>query len=76
MWVQLAIAVAMMVISYAMTASMNQSMKPEAGSLDIPTADEGDNVPVVFGENLLKNSNVIWYGDPKITKIKSKGGKK
>lgn len=76
MWVQLAIAVAMMVISYAMTASMNQSMKPEAGSLDIPTAEEGGNVPVVFGENLLKNTNVIWYGDPKITKIKSKGGKK
>lgn len=70
-------AVVMLVLSYAITLSMQpKPERPVAGQLDVPTADEGGNIPVCFGENILKQSNVIWYGDPTVTPIKTKGGKK
>lgn len=72
-------AVIMLVVSYAVSSYMISRMdKPvtTAGELDVPTAEEGGNVPVCFGENVVKSSNVIWYGDAGTKAIKSKGGKK
>jgi len=72
-------AAIMLVVSYAMTSYMMSKMdKPTttAGELDVPTAEEGGTVPVCFGENIVKSSNVIWYGDAGTKAIKSKGGKK
>lgn len=77
MWVQIAQAIAMMVVSYAITASMQP--KPEApkeGKLEVPIADEGSPVPVVFGTVIIKKSNVLWYGDSSTTPIYTKAGKK
>lgn len=71
------VALVMLVVSYAITIAMTpKPEKPVAGQLDVPTAEAGGNVPVCFGENILKQSNVIWYGNPSATPIKSKGGKK
>lgn len=72
------VALAMMVISYAITSAMTPKAKdPTAGQLDVPTAGEGDNIPVVFGTVVIKDANVIWYGDSSTTEIvKSGGGKK
>lgn len=70
-------AVVMLVVGYAITIAMQKAPeKPVAGQLDVPTAEQGGNVPVCFGENIVKQSNVVWYGDPSVTEIKSKGGKK
>lgn len=70
-------AMIMLVVSYAVTMSMMpKPEKPVAGQLDVPTAEPGGVVPVCFGENILKQSNVIWYGNASTTEIKSKGGKK
>jgi len=70
--------VVMMVAAYAMMASMgNTTTDPSASStLDVPTAEEGGNIPVVFGTNLLRATNVIWYGDPRVVAIKQKGSGK
>lgn len=78
MWPQLIIMVVMMVAAYAMMASMgNTTTDPSASStLDVPTAEEGGNIPVVFGTNLLRATNVIWYGDPRVVAIKQKGSGK
>lgn len=71
------VALAMMVVSYAISAAMQPSpQRAVAGSLDVPTADEGGNISVVFGTVMIKDCNVIYYGDPKTTAIKSDGGKK
>jgi hypothetical protein len=43
---------------------------------DIPTAEEGRPIPVVFGEVLVKGSNVVWYGNLTTSPIKSSGGGK
>ncbi|HYE35513.1 hypothetical protein [Methylocaldum sp.] len=53
--------------------------KPKAATLqdfDVPTAEEGRPVPVVFGTVTVKGPNVIWYGHLRTKAIKSKGGKK
>ena len=72
-----AFALIMMAVSYAITASMApKAQKPVAGQLDIPTAAQGGSVPVCFGENVVTESNVIWYGGASVTAIKTKGGKK
>lgn len=77
MWVQLAWMVVMMVVSYAISQSMQpKPQKPVAGQLDVPTAEEGGSIPVCFGTNVCKQSNIIWYGDAGTKAIKSKGGKK
>lgn len=43
---------------------------------DVPVAEQGRPVPVVFGTVLVEGANVLWYGDLSSTPIKTKGGKK
>jgi hypothetical protein len=41
-----------------------QNAKPASlEDFDIPTAEEGIEIPVVFGTVSVKNPNVMWYGD-------------
>lgn len=51
--------------------------KPAAlQDFDVPVAEQGRPVPVVFGSVLVTGPNVLWYGDLRSTPIKKKGGKK
>ena len=75
----LIIALVMMVVSYAISYAMQP--RPErndavVGNMDVPTAEAGKTIPVVFGTMLIKDSNVIDYFDPKTSEIKSEGGGK
>lgn len=48
--------------------------KPKPAAMedfDIPIAEEGKPIPVVFGSVLIKGPNVLWYGDLKSKAIKS-----
>lgn len=83
MFPQLLTSLAMMVISSALQSAAKaqpaQPKAPEPGKLDIPTAEEGRPVPVVFGTCIVKSSNVVWFGDPNTTPIRqsaSSSGKK
>lgn len=77
MWVQILVSLVMMVISSALQPRAQNTQKtPEAGNLDVPSADEGGSVKVIFGTCMTKNSNVTWYGDAGTTPIKSSGGGK
>lgn len=60
--VQIAIAVALLVVSYAMQPKPPKQKPPQVGQLDEPTADAGRPVPVVFGTVLLKSPNLIYSG--------------
>lgn len=42
----------------------------------MPTAEEGREIPVIFGEVLITGANCVWYGDLYAQPIKTKGGKK
>lgn len=41
-----------------------------------PTAQEGRPIPVLFGTFLIRDSNIVWYGNTYTVPIKTKSGKK
>lgn len=42
---------------------------------DMPTAEPGRPIPVVFGTYVVKSPNVVWYGDLMSEPVMSDGGK-
>ena len=48
----------------ALTAKSPKGMNatPES-EFDMPTAEEGKAIAVLFGTKRLKDPNVVWYGD-------------
>lgn len=75
-WWYVAVIVVSAILSYALAPKPAQPPKPTLEDLDMPTAEEGRPIPVVFGEVWIKGANIIWYGDLDTTPIKVKGGKK
>lgn len=75
-WDMLIYAVISAVISYGIT--MLTAPTPDgakAGALDIPSATDGGPIPVGFGTNIIKQSNIIWFGDTSTSPIRKSGGK-
>lgn len=63
-------------ISYALAPKPPKPKPAALEDFDIPVAEQGRPVPVIFGTVLVKGPNVLWYGDLRSTAIKAKGGKK
>ena len=66
-WDDVILIVVMMALSYgimALTAKSPKGMNatPES-EFDMPTAEEGKPIAVLFGTKRLKDPNVVWYGD-------------
>ncbi len=71
-----ALFVVSLVLGFAMQPK-TQSQKPAGLSeIEAPIAEEGVEIPVLFGTRDFKGSNVVWHGDLKTVAIKSNGGKK
>lgn len=72
--------IALFVVSLVAVASAQKTPEaqppPGLGDFDFPTAEEGREIPILFGTRDLKGPNVIWYGDLKTVAVKKKGGKK
>lgn len=69
-FVQLAIALAMMVIGYLIMPKP-KTPKPEAAKdMEDPTAEAGRPIPVIFGTVMVKGPNVLWFGDKSIKTYK------
>lgn len=76
MWGYLAIFAVTLFAVYALTPKPQNSKPAGMEDIEAPTAEEGREIPVLFGRRQIKGPNVVWYGDLKTTPIKSKGGKK
>ena len=76
MWFAIIMLVVSLVLSYALAPKPPVPKPPALSDFDIPTAEEGRNIPWVFGEGWIKGFNVVWYGDLYLVPVKSKGGKK
>ncbi|HXK55071.1 MAG TPA: hypothetical protein PLZ16_00365 [Gammaproteobacteria bacterium] len=61
---------------YALTPKPQNQPPAGLDDLEVPTAEEGKEIPVLFGTRELKGANVVWYGDLNTKAIKAKGGKK
>lgn len=71
-WLQLIIAVVISIFTAP------KQVVPTPASLSdfaMPTAAPGRNLPVVFGIVLMRDPNVVWYGDLDYKKVKVKSGK-
>jgi hypothetical protein len=72
--------IAILVISAFVSAALApKPPAPKPASLsdfDVPTAEQGRPIPVVFGTVTITGPNVIWYGNLRTQAIKTKGGKK
>lgn len=76
MWVQVALFVASLVISYLTRPKQNFD-SPKAGTIEVrATATAGGEIPVLFGSREITGQNIVWWGDTKTVAIKKKGGKK
>lgn len=69
----------MLIVSYALqtlTQPKPRSTRPDAGSVDVPLAQEGDSLSVLFGTDMIKDPHIIWSGNASTTPIKTKSGGK
>jgi hypothetical protein len=68
------------VVSLALVYSLTpkpQNAKPAGlNEFQVPTAEIGREIPVLFGTRDINAPNVVWFGDLKTVAVKKKGGKK
>lgn len=76
MWWYIAVFIVALVVSYAMTPKPQSQPPAGLGDIKAPTAEEGREIPMLFGTRDLESPNVVWYGDLKTVAIRKKGGKK
>lgn len=76
MWWFVAALVISAVYSYSQTPKTQTQPPAGLNEIKAPTAEEGREIPVLFGTRDIPSANVVWFGDLKTTPIKKKGGKK
>jgi hypothetical protein len=76
MFWQVVLWVATQVISYALRPKPQSAKPASINDFQVPTAEEGREIPVLFGTRDITGPNVVWYGDLGTKAVKSKGGKK
>lgn len=64
------------VVAYSMTPKPQTSPPAGLGDFQVPTADDGREIPVLFGTRDMNGPNVVWYGHLRAVAVKKKGGKK
>lgn len=74
-WLNLAILAVSIVISFVLAPKPPQAKPPALDELDVPTAEPGRPIPVVFGRVRLTSPNVVWYGDLAYRPVRTKSGK-
>jgi hypothetical protein len=75
-WPLIAVFIAALVIAYAIAPKPQSTPPPGINEINLPTTDEGREIPVIFGTVDMKGPNIVWYGDLRLIPIKKKGGKK
>jgi hypothetical protein len=76
MWFFIAGLAIALLASYALAPKPQNAPPAGINEIQVPTAEEGREIPVLFGCREIKSPNVVWYGHLKTKAIKSSGGKK
>jgi len=74
-WFYVAVLVIAVVAAVVLAPKPPKQRPAALTEFDIPTAEEGRPIPVVFGTVLVQSSNVVWYGDLAYARVRSSGGK-
>lgn len=75
-WFFVAVFVVGLVVSYSSMPKPQSAPPAGLGDFKVPTAEEGREIPVLFGTRDILAPNVVWYGDLRTNPIRKKGGKK
>lgn len=67
--VSVAVSVTMSPSTPKVTATASTSSPSTLEDFDVPTAEDGKQMPVIFGTVTLKSANIIWYGDLDYTEV-------
>lgn len=73
MWMAV-VWIASLAISYALTPKPQNAKASGLGDFQAPTAEEGREIPVLFGTRDISGPNVVWYGDLRTRSIKKRSG--
>lgn len=78
MFTSIIVSIIMMVVSMAIQYFLAKPASydsPEAGTVEMTTAEEGATTYVLFGSSPIQG-NCVWYGDVSSSAIKKKSGGK
>lgn len=70
MWQFIAYFVVSLIVAVAMTPKTETQPPAGLSEFDVPTAEIGREIPVLFGTRDVGGPNVVWYGDFKVTSTK------
>ena len=79
MWTQILVWVVTTVIGALLSPRPPKPASVSPGNVDVPVAEQGKPIPVLFGTRVIRPANCVWYGDIKTTEIRQtsgSGGKK
>lgn len=76
MWEWVVYFVVALLVSYSMMPKPQSQPAPGIGEVKAPTAEEGREIPVLFGTRDLEGPNVVWHGDLRTVPIRKSGGGK
>lgn len=62
-WEYLAVLVIAIIIGVALAPKPQSNPPAGFDEIQVPTAEEGREIPVLFGTRRLTGPNVVWYGD-------------
>ena len=72
---QILVSIAISMLAAALAPRPPAPKPPGVEQLELPTADEGGPLPVIFGRMRLSQSNVIAAYHPSTRDVKTKTGK-
>lgn len=75
MWFMLVVMVVSALVSYSMAPKQQPPPPAALQDFNVPTAEEGRAIPVVFGTVYITGPNVIWYGHLRARPVRTKSGK-
>jgi hypothetical protein len=65
---QILVSVAISFVAAIIMPRPKTEKPDEVKDLELPTAEAGRPIPVVFGEITVKSPNVLWYGEKRTEK--------
>ena len=75
-WLYAIYFVVAFVLAYAMTPKPQNAKPAGLSEFQLPTAEVGREIPVLFGTRDINGPNVVHYGDLRTVPVMKKGGKK
>lgn len=76
MWWYVAIFVVGLLVAYSQVPKAQNQKSAAFSDVQAPTAEEGREIPVLFGTMMIRNPNIVWYGNFSAAPVEGSSGSK